>query len=153
MGFTPSRADQDLWWRKYDDYEGYDYISTHVDDFLIAAKKPGKYIRQIEKNFILRTVEDSPSYYLGKEIKRTDKGMLHLSCGKCVSEILQRYQADHGDLKKENIPISPDIHPENDDSPMLDDKGIKAYQHIIGVSQWLVTSGRFHIQYSVTSLS
>ena len=36
--FTPSRADQDLWICKYDEYEGYYYIATRVDEFIIAAK-------------------------------------------------------------------------------------------------------------------
>jgi len=38
LGFSPTRADPDLWYRKSDDYEGYDYIATHVDDIIIAAK-------------------------------------------------------------------------------------------------------------------
>jgi len=36
---------------------------------------------------------------------------------------------------------------------MLNEEGIKHFQHIIGVSQWLVTAGRFDISYAVTSLS
>lgn len=91
MGCTLSRADQDLRWKISSEYNGYDYISTHVDGFLIAAKQPGKYIKKIEKDFILRTVEDSPSFYLGNEIKRTDKGYLHLSCGTYIYEMLARY--------------------------------------------------------------
>ena len=43
MGFLPTRADQDVWYIKSSDYSGYDYITTHIDDFLIAAKNPGKY--------------------------------------------------------------------------------------------------------------
>ena len=91
-------------------------ISTHVDDFLIAAKNPGKYIKQIQKSFILRSVEDSPSYYLGTQIKRQNN-LLHLSCGKYITEILSRYQKEHQSLPKENVPISPEIHPETDTSP------------------------------------
>ena len=49
MGFLPSRADQDLWYIKSSDHSGYDYISTHIDDFLIAAKNPGKYMEQIQQ--------------------------------------------------------------------------------------------------------
>eukprot|EP00957_Ditylum_brightwellii_P115747 8829674-Ditylum_brightwellii.AAC.1 len=29
MGFTPSRADKDLWLHKSDEHKGYDYIATH----------------------------------------------------------------------------------------------------------------------------
>ena len=34
----PTRYDQDVWYRLRDDGEGYDYISTYVDDFMIMAK-------------------------------------------------------------------------------------------------------------------
>ena len=64
MGFKPSRADQDLWYRKADDHEGYDYLATHVDDVVIAAKRPGTYMNQIEQEFMVRNKEDSPSFFL-----------------------------------------------------------------------------------------
>ena len=47
IGFTPSRADQYLWIRKSENYEGYDYIATHVDDVIIAAKNQSKYMHEI----------------------------------------------------------------------------------------------------------
>ena len=36
---------------------------------------------------------------------------------------------------------------------MLDEDGIRHYQKIIGICQWVVTSGRFDINYAVSSLS
>ena len=41
IGFIPSRADQKLWIIKAKDYDGYDYLATHVDDLIVAAKRPG----------------------------------------------------------------------------------------------------------------
>ena len=61
MGFTPSRADEDLWVRKSEEYMGYDYIATHVDDLIIASKDPLKYISQIEQEFALQNIEDFSS--------------------------------------------------------------------------------------------
>jgi len=43
MDFLPTRADQYLWYIKSKDYNRYDYITTHIDDFMIASKKPSKY--------------------------------------------------------------------------------------------------------------
>eukprot|EP00957_Ditylum_brightwellii_P098639 7514092-Ditylum_brightwellii.AAC.1 len=40
LGFEPSRVDQDLWIQESDEYEGYDYLATHVDDVIIVAKDP-----------------------------------------------------------------------------------------------------------------
>ena len=70
MGFNPSRPNQDLWWRKSNDYEGYDYVATHVDDIIIVSKNPTQYMIKLEQEFNIRNIEDSPSYYLGNNIKR-----------------------------------------------------------------------------------
>ena len=152
MGFLPSRADQDLWYKKSDFYNGYDYIATHVDDIIIASKKPSEYMARIEQEFLVRNIEDSPSYYLGNDIRRIEN-KVHVSSKKYVTEILRRFQEKYGTLKKENIPMSPKIHPELDSSDLLDDAGIAQYQHIIGVCQWLVVAGRFDINFAVASLS
>ena len=57
-----SRVDQDIWIRKSDDHEGYDYLATHVDDIVVVAKKPGEYIAQIDQEFGLRNIQDSPKF-------------------------------------------------------------------------------------------
>ena len=61
LGFPPSRADQYLWIHKYDKCEGYEYIATHVDDVIIAAKNPSKYMHGIEMHFEVREITDSPN--------------------------------------------------------------------------------------------
>jgi hypothetical protein len=153
MGFQPSRADQDLWWRKADNYEGYDYIATHVDDIICVAKDQSHYISLIEQEFKLRDTTDQPSYYLGNDLKRTKKGFLHISSTTYTKEVIRKYQSDCGPVRKANIPMDPKCHPELDDSPLLDEAGIKHFQRIIGVCQWLIVSGRFDLCYAVTSLS
>ena len=45
-----------------------------------------------------------------------------------------------------------DYHPELDDSPLLDAKGVKIYQMLIGCAQWAVTLGRYDIQYATNTL-
>jgi len=90
LGFSPTRADPDLWYRKSDDYEGYDYIATHVDDIIIAAKRPAEYMSQIEQQFNVRNKEDSPSCYLGNSYKRDDKGNIHVSLTKHIEEVLRQ---------------------------------------------------------------
>lgn len=155
MGFLPTRADPDLWYKQSTDYKGYDYIATHVDDFIIAAKRPLEYMSQIEQEFLIRNKEDSPNYYLGNSYTRRGKDdrYLHVSSKKYVAEVLDKYQTKYGSIKKESIPMSPNAHPELDNSPFLNEEGIRHFQHIIGVSQWLIITGRFDIQYATCSLS
>jgi hypothetical protein len=152
MGFQPTRADQDLWFRKATDHDGYDYIVTHVDDIAIAAKRTAEYMNQIEQEFQVRNKEDSPSYYLGNDLK-LHRNMIHVSNKIYVKETLQKYQNEHRTLPKKNIPMSPDAHPELDKSDLLDEVEIRQYQKIIGIGQWLVVAGRFDINFAISSLS
>ena len=69
----------------------------------------------IEQEFMVRNKEDSPSYYLENDIKRKGK-YLHVSNKKYITEVLQKYQEKHGCLRKENIPMAVDAHPECDKS-------------------------------------
>ncbi|MEM7297750.1 MAG: reverse transcriptase domain-containing protein, partial [Bacteroidota bacterium] len=56
MDFRPSRADPDLWIRISDDYNGYDYIATWVDDIICVGKNPQKYMEAIAQQFDMRNV-------------------------------------------------------------------------------------------------
>eukprot|EP00957_Ditylum_brightwellii_P120661 9203767-Ditylum_brightwellii.AAC.1 len=74
MGLEPSRADQDLWIKKSEHYEGYDYIATQMDDIMIVAKNLLEYMSHIKQHFQVKDVMDSPEYYLGNNIaKRNGK--------------------------------------------------------------------------------
>jgi hypothetical protein len=97
MGFTPMRADQDLWYCKADNHAGYDYIATHVDDIAIAALRPAEYMNMIaEQEFLVHNKEDSPSYYLGNDLKlHQDSHLLHVSNKTYTTEVLRKYQLEH----------------------------------------------------------
>ena len=66
---------------------------------------------------------------------------------------MDKYQQKYGTLKNKSIPISEKLHPEMDNSELLNAQQHKHYQHIIGVCQWLVHNARFDICYAVASLS
>ena len=68
LGFAPSRAYQELCIRKYDDYDIYDYIETHVKYVIIPAKNTPKYRHEIEMHFKVGEITDSKNYYLGNEL-------------------------------------------------------------------------------------
>ena len=100
LGFTPPRADQDLWIRKSDKYEENDYIATHGYDVIIAAKNPSKYMHEIEIHFKVRDITDSTNYYLRNEPVRFGYH-INVSSKNYVNEILRKYQKTHGGSKKE----------------------------------------------------
>eukprot|EP00957_Ditylum_brightwellii_P119855 9145374-Ditylum_brightwellii.AAC.1 len=134
MGFTSTRAGQDLWLKRSEHHDGYDYIATHVDDLIIAAKEPQCYMTHIKQYF-----------------QRGNK--LDISTKSYVKEILRKYQVKHGSIPKENLPIQPTERSELDKTPMLDTKQRKDYQLIIGIYQWLIVPGQLDIMYAVSSLS
>ena len=153
MGFTPTRADPDLWYIKSPDYNGYDYIATHVDDLMVAAKRPMDYLHLIEQEFVLRNKEESPNYYLGANIKKILDKYIHISSHKYIEEMLIQYEKKYGTVSKAHTPMSQEKHPELDDSAFLNDEGTRQYQNLLGSYQWLLTCGRFDIAYAVCSLS
>lgn len=153
LGFQPSRADPDLWVRRSDDYDGYDYIATWVDDIICVAREPQKYISLIEQRFKLRNVEVNPSLYLGMNLKRQQDGHMHLSCKSYIKEVIRKYEKEHGTLKKQPSPMSTEIHPETDQSEFLDEKQHRQYQKIIGICQWICQNGRIDVMFATSSLS
>ena len=152
IGFQPSRADPDLWIKENE--EGYDYIATHVDDVIVASKNPQQYISLIEQEYALRNIEVDPSYYLGARLTKRPDGKILMNMDEYCKEIIRKYENKHDiTLKKENLPIPAESHPEMDTSDILNPEEHKEYQHIIGVGQWLVIRGRIDITYAISSLS
>ena len=49
--------------------------------------------------------------------------------------------------------MATDAHPELDDSDFLNTEEHKQFQHIIGLGQWIVLTGRIDITYAVSSLA
>ena len=45
------------------------------------------------------------------------------------------------------------IYPEYDKSPLLDLKGVRHFQKIVGICHWLIVCGRIDICYATASLS
>ena len=153
LGFTPSRADPDLWIKQSDDNTHYEYIGTHVDDMIVVSKDPMKYINIIKKIYPLRNVEENPEFYLGNNVKIKSGAQIKISMEKYIKEAIRRFELKHGSLRKENSPHAKDDHPELDDTNFLDSNGINDYQSIIGVCQWISISARMDITFAVSSLS
>jgi hypothetical protein len=52
-----------------------------------------------------------------------------------------------------NSPMAESLHPELDDSPMLNSVEHSKFRSLVGCANWLVTLGRFDIAYAVNSFS
>jgi hypothetical protein len=78
-------------------------------------------------------------------------GLIHILSTTYTKEGIRKYQVDFGAVHKCNILMDPKCHPEMDNTPLLPESGIKQFQRIIGVCQWLIVSGRFDLCYAITS--
>ena len=153
FGFSPSRADPDVWIKLSKDKTYYEYIASHVDDIIVVSKEPERYIDMFKKIYPLRNVEKDPDFYLGNNMKRESSSKIKVSLEKYIKEVIRKFEKKHGTFRKENVPHSPNDHPELDDSPFLDSLGITEYQSVIGVCQWIAISARMDITFAVSSLS
>ena len=104
-------------------------MATHVDDLIVAAKRPGKYIAKIKQEFRLKNIEDLPKFYLGCYVISRTEG-IHISCKTYIKEALRAYQEQHEILKKQNSPMKVDIHPELDNSGKLNDKNTNIFKRL-----------------------
>lgn len=153
MGFTPTRFDPDVWLRKRDGGDGYDYISTYVDDFLITAKDPWPYMRQLQEVYKIKD-PDAPSTYLGALYTGDPSGSWTINCRNYIKAALIQVQQMIGcDIREERTPCATGDHPEEDQSEILCNVRHREYQSMAGMAQWLTTLGRLDICYAVSSLS
>ena len=154
FGFKPTRYDNDVWYRNDDKNSVYEYICTHVDDFMIVSKTPKKVMSEIETIFGVKdSSKGPPDYYLGNDYKKDKKGRWCIGCKKYLKEAITRVENLMGEVPKCNKPIEANDHPEEDSSNLLDDDNHKKYQMLIGMLNWIVTIGRLDIAYAVSSLS
>jgi Reverse transcriptase (RNA-dependent DNA polymerase) len=65
MGFTPSKADNDIWMRRVSDL--YEYVVVYVDDLGIASSDPSSIIKELEGRY-------------GFQLKGTGPTTFHLGC-------------------------------------------------------------------------
>ena len=66
---------------------------------------------------------------------------------------VETYKESFGEQPKEvHSPLDKDDEPELDEFPLQGPDGVKRFQTLIGVAQWLITLGRFDIAHAIVSL-
>ena len=156
MGFHSVHYDCDIWMWLRKDKTRYDYICTHVDNFKIVAHDPSHWLTQISGVFLLKST-GPPSYYLGNNyVWSTSENVWVLGCSTYIKQCICCLEEDdmiEGRLWEHNNPLPAEVHPEMDESPLLNDQGLKLYQMLIGMAQWACTISHLDISFAVSSLS
>ena len=154
LGFTASKAEDDIWMR--DKIDHYEYVVQYVDDLLIVSGNPKDIMDALESKFKLKLKHTGPiKYHLGSNFDRdSDDGTLLMSRTKYITRMLDNYVRMFGESPREVItPLVKGDHPEFDTTEELDANGVKKYQLLIGALQWVVTLGRLDITAAVMTLS
>jgi hypothetical protein len=162
MGFTPSRADPDMWYRRNRKPTGidyYEYLVVYVDDVLIVSHDPQSIVKDLELRYELKG-GDSPTSYLGATIGKYtlpgDTETWYMSSTQYLERAISTIEAKVGKLqpgKKNGTPLPSDYHPELDTTPYLEDDDANYYLSLIGILQWLNELGRVDICHAVSLMS
>jgi hypothetical protein len=152
IGFTQTRYDKDVWIRLNEKGDCYDYVCTHVDDFMIVGRDPQAVMDMIQAIYAVKSI-GPPDYYLGNDYKKDRKGRWCIGCKKYLVEAIKRVERMFGSLNKYSNPMETGDHPELDESEVMNDDGHRKFQMLMGILVWVVTIGRIDVAHSTSSLS
>ena len=155
LGFTPCKAEPDIWMRRHKDL--WEYVAVYVDDLALAMRDPQSFIDKLTSapyNFKLKG-SGPITFHLGMDFERDPDGVLCLAPKKYIEKMIDNYVRLFGEKPNQNMmsPIEKGDHPEMDTSEFLDPEKVKIYQSLIGALQWVVTIGRFDVMTAVVTLS
>jgi hypothetical protein len=159
MGFTPTKADLDLWIRKTKEGD-YEYNASYVDDIIVISKEPMHSIAKFKETYSLKGIV-TPEYYLEgnfhqvEEAELTAKGIrTALSAETYIVNSIQKFERIFGgDLRESRFPMHEGAHPELDTSDFLAPDMTTQYRAIIGSLNWVVILGRFDVMYTTNTLA
>ena len=157
LGYLPSKADPDFWIKDCGDH--YEYIAVYVDDVISFSRDPMRVINEIKKDYLLKGIGE-PEYYLGGNVDQLDDTWTvggvrtALSARTYIANVTEKLESILGEqLRQYKTPMQEGLHPELDDSPLLDSDGALKYRAMIGSANWVITLGRFDVHFATQSLA
>lgn len=155
LGYSPSKADSDMWLKDCDTH--YEYILAYSDDLLIISKNPKAIVVELKKKYILKG-SSFPEFYLGGDYNKT-KGsdgtnVSYFSAKTYVKNVCDKIENTFDiKLRPSNVPFDPDYHPEIDETPLLTANRVSQYRMLTGSALWATVLGRHDIQYATCTLA
>ena len=166
MGYSPTKADPDVWRRramKSDGFEYWELLLVYVDDILCISHQPQVSIDFI--NTVYAVKPDSigePKLYLGANIAKytipqTQTTYWSMSADDYLKESLKHLRDELAlegrTLTKNKNPFAANYRPELDVTPELDDHYANRFQQLMGVLRWSIELGRLDFYLEVSLLS
>jgi len=122
MGFTPSKAEPDIW--LHHSGSKYEYIAMYVDDLAIAAKDPKQIVDVLMNHYKFKLKGTGPiSFHLGMYLLRDDCGILCMASQQYIEKMCANFEHLFGYPPKQSVtsPIEKNDHPELDTSDLLNE--------------------------------
>ncbi len=124
-----------------------------MDDFLITAKDPWFYMKQLQEIYLIKEPK-TPDFYLGATYTGSSKKEWSITARDYIKEAIKQIESKLGiTVREEKTPLKAGDHPEEDTSPILSNELHTEYQSIMGMLQWVVSLCRIDICFAVSSLS
>ena len=132
-------------------------IARFVDDVISFSKDPMAVMKCLEQSYVMKGV-GKPSYYLGGDVVELGEPWQKegiytaFSAATYIKNGLPK-MAEMCGVKEFKTPFSDSYHPELDTTNFLNPLEISKYKSLIGSGNWLITLGRFDVQYAISTLS
>ena len=168
MGYTPCKADLDLWMkpsvRPDDGFKYYSYILFYVDNCLAIDHDAKTRLLKVGKFFQMKpgSIAD-PDIYLGAKLKKVtlDNQVTawSFSSSKYVQEAVKNVEnyikekMDGRSLPNKKGQWPTEYAPKLDDSDELDGESSNYYQSLVRILHWMVELGRVDIITEVSKLA
>jgi hypothetical protein len=82
-GFTPCRAEPDIWMQRNGDQ--YEYVAIYVDDLAFAVKDPQAFVDTLKNNYQFKIKEAGPlEFHLGADFFQYEEGNLCMAPQKYI---------------------------------------------------------------------
>jgi hypothetical protein len=147
MGFMPTKADLDLWFRNVGD-GSYEYIASYVDDIIAISKEPIILIDKFKETYALKGI-GTPEYYLGGNFHQVEDQELQ---AKGIKTALSAKTYIENSIEKSERMLE-GSHPESVSSQPLSSEMATQYRAVIGSLNWVVILGRFDVMYASNTLA
>jgi hypothetical protein len=137
MGFTPSKAEPDIWMRPNGDV--YEYIGVYVDDLAITARAPQGIIDVLQGKYNFKLKGTGPiKFHLGMDFFHDRDGVLCIAPKKYIEKMIESFEQFFGTKPSQRFssPLEKGNHPEMDTSEFLDGDETQQYQSLVDAMQW-----------------
>ena len=165
IGYTPTKADPDVWLRpavKRDGFQYYEIVLCYVDDILAISMDPEATLKGLQVTFKLKDDKiEEPAMHLGAQLGRMTIDGINCWTMSAEKYVLASVKNVEETLAKKGLrlptkcytPLPADYRPELDTSAELKGDGVQYYQELIGILRWAVEIGRVDILLETSLLS